>query len=73
MQQQKAFQDLAISKKKNLQEKAVEEAEGRRQQEAILAMLSRLPETLFKDRPTFDWMLDSTAKSAGPKLSPHIR
>jgi type I restriction enzyme M protein len=72
LQQQKAFQDLAMSKKKNLQEKAVEEAEGRRQQEAILAMLSRLPDTLFKDRPTFDWMLDSTAKSAGLKLSPPV-
>ena len=73
LQQQKAFQDLAISKKKNLREKATEEAEGRRQQEAILAMLYRLPDTLFKDRPTFDWMLDSTAKSAGLKLSPPIR
>ena len=73
LQQQKAFQDLATSKKKNPQEKAAEEAEGRTQQEAMLAMLSRLPDTLFKDRPTFDWVLDSTAKSAGLKLSPPIR
>jgi type I restriction enzyme M protein len=73
LQQQKAFQDLASSKKKNPQEKAAEEAEGRPQQEAMLAMLSRLPDTLFKDRPTFDWVLDSTAKSAGLKLSPSIR
>ena len=36
-------------------------------------MLSRLPDTLFKDRPTFDWVLDSTTKSAGLKLSPPIR
>jgi type I restriction enzyme M protein len=73
LQQQKAFQDLAISKKKNLQEKATEETDGRRQQEAILAMLSCLPDTLFKDHPTFEWMLDSTAKSAGLKLPPPIR
>jgi type I restriction enzyme M protein len=73
LQQQKAFQDLAMSKKKNLQEKAAEEAEGRRQQETILAMLSRLPDTLFIDRPTFDWVLDSTVKSAGLKLSPPVR
>ncbi len=73
LQQQKAFQDLAMSKKKNPQEKAAEEAEGRRQQEAILAMLSHLPDTLFKDRPTFDWVLDSAAKSAGLKLSPPVR
>ena len=73
LQQQKAFQDLSTSKKKNPQEKAAEEAEGRTQQEAIMAMLSRLPDTLFKDRPTFDWILDSTAKSAGLKLSPPVR
>jgi type I restriction enzyme M protein len=35
-------------------------------------MLSCLPDTLFKDRPTFDWVLYSTAKSAGFKLSPPI-
>src|SRR5206468_435743 len=40
LQQQKAFQDLATSKKKNPQEKAAEEAEGRTQQAAMLAMLS---------------------------------
>ncbi len=73
LQQQKAFQDLASSKKKNTQEKAAEEAKGRTQQEATLAMLSRLPETLFKDHPTFDCVLDSTAKAAGLKLSPPIR
>jgi type I restriction enzyme M protein len=69
----KRFKTLQPAKRKTPQEKAAEEAEGRRQQEAILAMLSRLPDTLFKDRPTFDWVLDSTAKSAGLKLSPPIR
>src|SRR6266478_2734436 len=67
------FQDKATSKKKSLQEKASEEAEGRKQQEAILAMLAYLPDTLFKDRPTFEWVLDSTAKSSGLKLSPLMR
>ena len=73
LQHQKAFQDLATSKKKSLQEKASEEAEGRKQQEAILAMLAYLPDTLFKDRPTFEWVLDSTAKSSDLKLSPLMR
>src|SRR5258708_2611387 len=73
LQQQKAFQDLAISKKKNPQEKAAEEAEGRNQQETMLTMLSNMPDTLFMDRPTFEWMLDSNAKSAGLKLSPALR
>jgi len=73
LQEQKAFQDLTISKKKNPQEKAAEEAEGRKQQETILAMISNIPDTLFKDRPTFEWVLDSNAKSAGLKLSPPAR
>ncbi len=73
LQQQKAFQDIAISKKKNQPEKAAEEAEGRKQQEAILAMLPNLPDSLFKDRPTFEWILDSNAKSSGIKLSPPMR
>ena len=73
LQQQKTFQDLATSKKKNPQEKAAEEAEGRKQQEAILAMLTYLPDTLFKDRPTFEWVLDSTAKSSGLNLSQPLR
>ncbi len=73
LQHQKAFQDLATSKKKSPQEKASEEAEGRKQQEAILAMLTYLPNTLFKDRPTFEWVLDSTAKFSGLRLSPLMR
>ncbi len=72
-QQQKAFVDLASSKKKNPQEKASEEAEGRKQQASILTALSKLPDTLIKDRPTFEQMLDSSAKSEHLKLSPPLR
>jgi len=49
IKEQKAFQNLAISNKKDQNVKAKEEAEGQKQQDAILSMLSSLPDTLFKD------------------------
>lgn len=72
-EQQKAFGDLASSKKKNPQEKASEEAEGRKQQERLLALLSTLPDTLIPDRAVFERMVESAAKSAHLKLSPPVR
>ena len=70
---QKAFSDLATSKKKNAEEKALEEAAGRTQQQAILAMLETLPPILFKNRSTFESELDTATKRAGIKLAPPIR
>lgn len=67
-----AFQNLATSKKKNPKEKAAEEAEGRKEQEAILAMLGRLPSSLFKDRPSFEAELDKAVKASTLKLAAPI-
>lgn len=68
-----AFTNLTMSKKKNPLEKVNEEAEGRKQQEAILAVLGTLPDTLFKDRTQFEKALSNAAKLGGLKLSPPIR
>ncbi len=46
------FQNLAVSKKKNPEAKAAEEAEGRKVQNEIIAMLRTMPDALFKDRPS---------------------
>ncbi|MGB8347086.1 MAG: class I SAM-dependent DNA methyltransferase [Ktedonobacteraceae bacterium] len=73
LREHKTLQDLALSKKKSLPEKAAEEAAGRAQQESILAMLAALPGTLFKDRPTFEKALDSALQSARLKLAPPLR
>jgi type I restriction enzyme M protein len=54
LQEHSAFAGLAVSKKKDAQEKAREEAAGRKQQAAILAQLRNLPGTLFKDRAQFE-------------------
>jgi type I restriction enzyme M protein len=62
-----------VSKKKNPKEKAKEEAEGRKEQEAIRKMLATLPATLFKDRTVFDAALEKAAKAAGLKLPAPVR
>src|SRR6266849_5896714 len=70
---QKTFTDLATSKKKSPQERLFEESEGQEQQQAILAMLEKLPGTLFKDRAVFEQALDRAAMTAGLKLIPPLR
>ena len=62
-----------MSKKKNVKEKAKEEAEGRKEQEAILRILATLPGTLFKDRVEFESALDKAAKAAGLKIPALVR
>ena len=73
LDEESAFRNLAVSKKKNAKEKAKEEAEGRKEQEAIRKMLARLPGTLFKDRPAFETALDKALKEAGLKIPSPIR
>ncbi|MGH2498470.1 MAG: HsdM family class I SAM-dependent methyltransferase, partial [Ktedonobacteraceae bacterium] len=73
LKEQKVFSDLTASKKKKPAEKAVEEAAGIQQQEAILAMLATLPTHLYKQRPTFEQELDKAARSASIKLAPPMR
>ncbi|MCX8097507.1 MAG: type I restriction-modification system subunit M [Casimicrobiaceae bacterium] len=67
LEEEKGFQALAQSKKKGAAA-AEEQAEGRRLQEAIRALLAGLPPTLFKDRAEFERVLDVAAAKAGLKL-----
>lgn len=64
----KTFAGLAVSKKKDPKKRAAEEAEGRKEQEAILNMLATLPSTLYKDRPSFEKALNKSLKAADMKL-----
>jgi type I restriction enzyme M protein len=76
LKEQKVFADLAVSKKKKPDEKEAEEREGRRQQTAILDMLSHtsdmfegdLRDKLFKSRPEFEQKLAGLIKNAGLTL-----
>jgi type I restriction enzyme M protein len=71
--EQKAFKNLAISRKKDPKVKAKEEVEGKKQQEAILSMLATLPDTMFKDRKEFENIFKETVKASGLKLSAPVK
>jgi hypothetical protein len=58
LDEQTAFKNLAKSNKRNPEERAVEEALGRKQQDSIRSLLARMPDTLFKDRVLFEKALD---------------
>jgi type I restriction enzyme M protein len=73
LEEESSFRNLAVSKKKNAKEKAKEEAEGRKEQEAIRKMLAMLPTTMFKDRTIFEVALEKAAKAAGLKLPTPVR
>ena len=75
LDEQSAFANLAVSKKrKDAREVAAEEAEGRAQQEAIRAMLAKLASKgRYSDREKFETDLDAAARRAGLKLPTPIR
>jgi type I restriction enzyme M protein len=64
LREQRAFQELATSKKKNAQEREAEEQGGRRLQEAILTALSGMPDTLYTDRLAFEQTLERALRAA---------
>ncbi len=68
LEEEKGFQGLALSKKKGAAA-AKGQAEGRKLQEAIRALLKTLPGTIFKDRGEFNGVLSAASKKAGLKLS----
>jgi len=67
LEEEKGFQALAQSKKKGAAG-TKEQAEGRKFQEAIRALVRGLPDTLFKDRAEFERVLDAAARTARLKL-----
>ncbi len=64
---EKGFQNLAQSKKKGAAG-AQEQADGRKLQDAIRALLRGLPDTLFEDRKEFERALGAAARKGGPRL-----
>jgi type I restriction enzyme M protein len=73
LEDESAFQNLGVSKKRDAWAKSIEEADGRALQQAIRAMLSALPEALFLDRDTFLKALHQAAKQAGLKLAASVQ
>jgi len=72
IEEERAFQGLAHSKKKGAAA-AKEEAEGRKQQEEIRQMLRSLLSDVISDRDEFEVVLDTAAKPAGLKLAGPVK
>ena len=73
LEDERAFQNLAVSKKKKADQKEKEELVGRAEQEAIRKLLASLPDTLYRDRTKFVKALKSAAKKADYKLAAPIQ
>ncbi len=73
LKEEKAFQGLATSKKKDQHAKAREEIEGKKEQEKILGMLATMPDTLFTDRLSFERPLSTAMEMSGVKLSAPLK
>jgi type I restriction enzyme M protein len=73
LREERAFQSLAVSRKKDKAARALGEETGRQQQEAIMAMLGMLPDTLYKDRKAFLKVFDGAVEKANLKLTASVR
>ena len=70
---QRAFANLAVSRKRDSAAKAKDEEAGREKQEAIRSLLRSLPDRLFLDRAAFEADLDRTVTQADLKLTAPIK
>lgn len=68
LDEQPAFSNLALSKKKKEKERAKEEEEGRKVQNEIKSVLKTLPKDLYKDWKVFEQILDSAFEKKSVKL-----
>ena len=70
---ERAFQNLAVSKKKKPDVKAQEEAEGREEQAATRDVLQAMPKKQYLDREAFVKALKAAAKKHGVPLAAPIQ
>jgi type I restriction enzyme M protein len=73
LKSEKAFKNMAVSKKKDKAMKAVEEAEGGAEQQKIMTVLASLPDTLFTDRGEFLKVWNAAVKQADINLKAPIK
>ena len=72
LEQQTAFQNLAVSRRTGAAGER-QQAEGRALQAAILELLASFPRTLFKERDEFERLLADDAERAGIRLRAPVR
>ena len=73
LDEERAFQNLAKSQKRDPQRKAEQTAAGRQEQARVKALLDRLPDKLYKDRADFLTALDAACRAHGYKPKAPIR
>lgn len=70
---ERAFQNLSHSKKKDPIKRAAEEKEGRHLQQSVKDMLAMLPDKLYKDRSAFKDALAIAQKKADIKIAAPVQ
>ncbi len=70
---ERAFQNLAKSKKRDQEKRATEEAAGRDEQDAIRAVLAEMDDTLYRSRKELRKALKRALEGTGVKLSAPMR
>ena len=73
LEEQRAFVNLAVSRKKKVSEKEKDEAAGRQLQEQIRQLLATLPQDLYHDRQSFLKVLKGAARQADLKFTTPVR
>lgn len=73
LKEERAFKNLAASKKKDPAIKAAEIADGQHLQDAILRMLETMPTSVFTSRDEFERALKKTTKQSGLKLAAPVK
>lgn len=73
LEEERAFINLAVSRKKNTAGKEKEETAGRKQQEQIRQVLATLPQELHLDRELFLKVLEKAVKQADLNLTAPVR
>jgi type I restriction enzyme M protein len=71
--EERAFQNLARSRKRDKEAKAAEEAAGREKQEAIVAVLEGMAEQVYLDCRKFDAAVKAAMEEAGLDLKRSVR
>jgi type I restriction enzyme M protein len=72
LEEERAFENLAVSRKKGAARGKDEEA-GRAQQAAIRKLLEGLPDELYLDRAEFEAVLGKAARKAGVQLAAPVK
>ena len=73
LEEQRAFVNLAVSRKKKVSEKEKDEAAGRQLQDQIRQLLATLPQDLYRDRQSFLKVLKGATRQVDLKLTTPVR